>query len=564
MITSLKATARPLQAANLFLSPTTGQYVKGASLSATVYVSSDQAINAVSGKLSFPTDKLAVTSVVTGGSIVNLWVAEPSYSNSSGSVNFEGIILNPGFSGKSGKVLTVNFTAQTGGEAAINFSVGSILANDGQGTEVLKGLGGAKFTVIVENQDTDSAEDNKKDPASEAPTVPQQPEAKVEKPPYAPKLSSSTHPDSEAWYNDLNPRIVWSLPKGATAAKVLLDHSANTAPSAVYSPAISARQLNDLDDGVWYLHVSLRNEFGWGAVSHYRLQIDTAAPSNVIVKLASPSDASSPTPNLLISADDSLSGLDHYEIKIDEQAPIVWQDPGDHRYQTLPLSPGTHTISVTAFDKAGNSAQASLQINSKASIVPLVGKYQQELLAGETLVVSGQTEPAARLVLRLTKDNGLSTEYETTANNQGAFTFAIEDLASGDYKFKIENVSNTSAEQKLSEEYSLVVKAGKFAFLNTTNVLIFVVLVLLFLFLDLKVRPYYKQRRAGKQQTVKAPVRVDAHKITLYFNEHMHLLKKASAQNKLTKKDLQSLLIFKQFLIKLESKIDCVIKRNLK
>ncbi len=110
-------------AASLYFSPSSASYTIGEQFSVSVYVSSpDQAMNAGSGIVSFPNDKLEVTSLLKSGSIVTLWVQEPSFSNSTGKVTFEGIILNPGFTGSAGKILTINFKIKEAGSAFLIFS----------------------------------------------------------------------------------------------------------------------------------------------------------------------------------------------------------------------------------------------------------------------------------------------------------------------------------------------------------------------------------------------------------------------------------------------------------
>ena len=119
--------AQTAQAATLYISPSTGSFSPGQNFSVSIYTSSaDQALNAVSGTLSFPSDKLEVSSVSKSGSVINLWVQEPAYSNSAGTVNFEGIVLNPGFKGGAGKIITVNFRTKAAGSASVTFSSGSI------------------------------------------------------------------------------------------------------------------------------------------------------------------------------------------------------------------------------------------------------------------------------------------------------------------------------------------------------------------------------------------------------------------------------------------------------
>lgn len=94
VISVLPSVAR---AATLDFSPSSGSWTIGNAFSASVYVSSaDKALNAVSVLVSFPQDKLEVTSLSKSGSIMNLWVQEPSFSNAAGTITAEGIVLKSG------------------------------------------------------------------------------------------------------------------------------------------------------------------------------------------------------------------------------------------------------------------------------------------------------------------------------------------------------------------------------------------------------------------------------------------------------------------------------------
>ncbi|MBX4181323.1 cohesin domain-containing protein [Candidatus Parcubacteria bacterium] len=132
----------------ILISPAAGSYSVGQTFSVRIVVSSPtQAVNAVSAVLSFPIDKLQVTSVSKIGSILNLWVEEPAFSNAQGKVSLEGVVPNPGFTGSSGPILTVNFRVIKDGTANLQFSSASILANDGYGTNILKTRGIGTFTL---------------------------------------------------------------------------------------------------------------------------------------------------------------------------------------------------------------------------------------------------------------------------------------------------------------------------------------------------------------------------------------------------------------------------------
>ena len=137
-------------AADLSFSPASGSYPAGQVFPVAVYVSSPgQAANAFSGTIHFPADKLNVSSISSSNSIVSIWVQAPSFSNATGTVTFEGIAVNPGYAGASGNLITVNFRAVSAGQADIKFSTGSVLANDGEGTNILQNFGSASYSITA-------------------------------------------------------------------------------------------------------------------------------------------------------------------------------------------------------------------------------------------------------------------------------------------------------------------------------------------------------------------------------------------------------------------------------
>lgn len=134
-------------AASLSISPTSGTYSVGEQISLQVIVSStDAPLNALSGTLSFPSSLFSVQSISKVGSILNFWVTEPTFSISSGIVQFEGVSLS-GFQGNTGTVVTVVLLALKVGSGAVSFQSGQVLANDGQGTDITSSLSGGTFQI---------------------------------------------------------------------------------------------------------------------------------------------------------------------------------------------------------------------------------------------------------------------------------------------------------------------------------------------------------------------------------------------------------------------------------
>ena len=245
------------QAASLYFSPSSGSYNVGQTFSVSVGVSSaDQAMNAASVTISFPTNILEATAISKSGSILALWAQEPTFSNASGTVSFEGIVFNPGYTGTSGKLITIQFKAKALGNALVSLSSGSVLANDGQGTNILSGLGSAEFTVAVPvtRPEVPPAQESTSPAPSGAPGVPG-----------APRVSSTTHPDPNRWYGSRNPEFTIDGVGGAIiGVNVLADRYPDTNPGTRSDGLFSTYEYKDVDEGTWSFHVRLRTAAGWG------------------------------------------------------------------------------------------------------------------------------------------------------------------------------------------------------------------------------------------------------------------------------------------------------------
>lgn len=134
-------------AASIYFAPSSGSYEVGEQFSVNIFVSSDgQDINAAKATIESIGNNLQLVSVSQAGSIIDFWAREPQI-NGGGTVHFEGVLLGGGYSGSAGKLATVVLRARSVGDAVLSITSGSILANDGQGTELLTNLGTARFTI---------------------------------------------------------------------------------------------------------------------------------------------------------------------------------------------------------------------------------------------------------------------------------------------------------------------------------------------------------------------------------------------------------------------------------
>lgn len=330
--------------ATLGFSPASGSYQQGSVLTVNVYANSGKtALNALSGGVSYPKDLLEVISVSKGQSIISLWVQEPSFSNTAGTVNFEGIVLNPGYNGTNGKVLTINFKVKSAGTANLSFSSGSILANDGEGSEIISGKGTAQFTVAPVTVIEEEVVDNPK-------AV--QEEKEKEENNLIPNITSETHP-KDVWSAKKDGVFNFILTEDVTAVRLLADDVPDSIPTNIYTPPITTKDVKDLPEGVSYLHIQYRNKQGWGEVLDYKIQVDTQPPQNFIIKeLGS---------NIFyFEANDVLSDVSNYETQIDGGEVFKYTDDGSHIYKSSELNPGNHILYVKAYDVAGNYTISTL------------------------------------------------------------------------------------------------------------------------------------------------------------------------------------------------------------
>ena len=157
------------EAATLYITPSTGAYRVGDPFSLLIHVNTSGApINAASGQLSFDNSRLEVSGLGYSSSVFSLWTQEPTFSNAAGSVTFSGGLPSPGFIGPSGAILRVTFRPKAQGQATVNFVSGSVLANDGKGTNILSSFSGGIFNILpaAQSAETPAAKTEPKPAAS--------------------------------------------------------------------------------------------------------------------------------------------------------------------------------------------------------------------------------------------------------------------------------------------------------------------------------------------------------------------------------------------------------------
>lgn len=337
-------------AATLYVGPSSGTFTVGSTFTVSLYLNTGgQAVNAIEANLSFPPDKLQVVSPTTGKSLVQVWVSQPTYSNSQGTLKFQGAIPTPGINTESGLISTVTFRVKQTGVATLKLLDSSrVLLNDGKGTDVLGGTTSGIYNLILP-------------------------------PPAGPIVTSPTNPDQSAWYQVKNAIFQWDSSPDIQGFSYILNNQPIDIPDDISESAKTSINYDNLSDGSNYFHIKSLRAGSWGGVTHYGINVDNTPPAEFKIEISPSNHTSSKRPLLSFDTTDKESGIDHYELKIIPLDPVPEEGPFSNLYESSPFfieaySPysqeipfGRYDVLVRAFDKAGNFFQTEERLTITSS-----------------------------------------------------------------------------------------------------------------------------------------------------------------------------------------------------
>ena len=505
LITPVKAGS-----ASLFLSPPSATYLVGSTFSVKIKVNSGgENINAAEGNLTFNPNEISIVSLSKTDSIFSLWAIEPTFSNSAGNIVFAAG-TSSGFTGSSGTIITIRFSAKANASSQIRFSSGSVLLADGRGTNILATMNGAVYT-LKSKVITPPAEEVFPETEYVPPIV-------LSGAPLAPIVSSITHPNPENWYSNNNPEFFWEVPADVTVVGLLTCHLQGATPIVTYSPPISEKKLEGLEDGVWYFHVRFKNQYGWGDITHRKVLIDTKPPEPFNIIVDNGGDPTNPTPILHFKTTDSLSGVEYYEVKIGEKdvVLILSADIESNLYQTLVLEPGIHTIIVKAVDAADNSTTNTTGVLIKPIETPVITDFPETLNAVDTLIIKGTSAHQEGIITifikKKDKEEIQSKDGKIDSNGNWTLMYS-EYLEKGIYEVWAEATdvrgakSNTTDKITITVTLPIILKFGKIAidYLNVMITLFILIVALIAVIFYGLHKLYLWQKRLRKETSEVSP-----------------------------------------------------------
>jgi hypothetical protein len=543
------------EAASLYFSPSSGTYTVGNIFTVTAYTDTQgQAINNAEAIINFPTDYLSVVSVNPSGSIFNLWVQTPNFSNEDGTISFNGGLPTPGYTGPNGKLCSIVFRVRKPGTASLVFASSAVRANDGYGTDVLKARGQATFTLVATGEK----------PVEPAPTPTPVPGTNV---PGAPFVSSPTHPDQEKWYNNNSPEFRWAIGADINGVNVLADREPRTNPGTKSDGVMTRYAYSDVDDGNWYFHIRLRNSAGWGGVTHFRFNIDTEPPTDFVMEFPDGKESENPQIRVALRASDSLSGVDYYKLKIDENEPvIVKKDELKNGVFVLPAqAPGKHSILAQVYDAARNYSTLADEFIIKALAPPtLTGP--QELEAGNILVVRGTAAPSSTVEIHAQKVGETEKSQMVTADADGNFSLVwAEKVREGVYEVWADYTTVYGAKSAVSQKLVILVKPSLLLKIGISAVIAMVVMIILLslLLLLLLILWYIWRKMRALRKAIHREVEhaeTDVHrafdKLRDNVQKQIKLLEKTGSKRELTMEEEKVLKKLKKDLDEAEALIE--------
>ena len=290
--------------------------------------SEKEIINAIQATITYPANILNIIDISKGGSFLTLWPQEPIIDEEAVTIKFAAGIPHGSYV-VDGKVISLIFRAISSGSAEIDFDeeLSSVHLNDGQGTktetEFISGIYQISPAVLI-------------------------------------NIISPTHPNENVWYRNNSPIFEWTVKQGAQYSYTLADgpdEVPDTRPEAVTGEVA----YTSLVDGIYYFILNERQpEKGWAVAGKRRVMIDQTPPLSFEYLIGSDLTVYNGKKFLSFSTTDLTSGIDHYDVIEGGKAYRNQQSPYLLKDQSL-----KKTITVRAFDKAGNSAESSLGTKSE-------------------------------------------------------------------------------------------------------------------------------------------------------------------------------------------------------
>jgi hypothetical protein len=285
-------------------------------------------VNSLSLVLTYSKDKLEVVNTSVGSSFVDLWVKTPVVDAENGNIQLIGGVSS-GVNNRKLSIFRATFRPIETGSAKISLGKESdVLQADGLGTSVGVIFNEMNFTI---------------QPAENKPAT----------------ITSSSHPDQDAWYKNRNVELKVSGKEGEEYSHSF-STNIETVPDQLPDDIKAAITYHDLPDGVYYFKLNSRQgPSNWQEAGVYRVQIDTTPPEKFKPAVTKDDSVFEGQPFISFNTVDNVSGVSHYEVRTLFGG---WKKTEDTYFKLPGLVLGD-TIEVKVVDAAGNERIETIQVD---------------------------------------------------------------------------------------------------------------------------------------------------------------------------------------------------------
>ena len=336
------------QEASLSIYPQTGSFTVGSTFDVSIFLNTnDSNINAVQADLRFNPERLQVITPTKELSAVETWTFPLSFSNSKGTISLRGGFPSAGVNTSQGLISTITFEAISSGETVVNFLDSSkVLLNDEKGTDILSSVNRGTYNIIPS-------------------------------PSKGPEIFSETHPDQNKWYRNNSPSFGWEEVKGAIGYSCELNDDLYGEPNNDIDTESNFISFKEVEDRIKYFHLKAEKGEVWGGTSHFKIKIDQTPPQEFQPYLEPFSLTFGNYLLIYFNTKDTLSGIDHYEVRV-----ANFTDPQDivlsgwtrqeSPFRFTKEKSGTFRVLVRVFDKAGNLQEGNIRVRTFGSLLTIV------------------------------------------------------------------------------------------------------------------------------------------------------------------------------------------------
>lgn len=329
----------------LSLLPQDSTHQVGETIPLQLYVNlnNSSAANAFGVTLHYSTEYLKVIEIDTEGSICTLF-PENSVDNATGEATLSCGLPSPGLLEPFGFLGTLQVELLKEGYATVNIEEASqVLANDGQGTNILTSVQNTGINVVGHQKAADIPFLTNK-PTDETLTV----ITDIELLPV--RVVSPTHPQQQKWYSNNSVEFVWEKTSQAiTSYSYILNNKPDTIPNGRNGVDTTSVSFFEVQEGVSYFHIMPIAGNLDLPVSHFQIQIDTDTPKDLkVISAESFGDDKFWTVDLDVKEN---NGIDRFEVLHADGTSTKSSNP----VRLILNNKFENTVTIVVYDLGGNS-----------------------------------------------------------------------------------------------------------------------------------------------------------------------------------------------------------------